>query len=118
MKKTVFGGTLAAANIEKFSDLVQLTGQVARPEIFAFKLGTKLSQLLTADQVLLDTNLNYAEIARLKADGRNEYFTFRPSEVLSGSWDFDLGPRDIIKLVKVGYAPGKRISTTSPTPFC
>ena len=104
VKKTAFGGTLVTADVEKFSDLVQLTGQVARPEVFAFKPGMKLSQLLTKDQILLDTNLNYAEILRLKTDGKNEYLTFRPSEVLSGAWDFDLGQRDSIRLVKVGYS--------------
>ena len=104
VKKTVFGGALAAANVEKFADLVQLTGQIARPEIFALGSGLKLSKLLTKDQILLDTNQNYAEILRLKADGKNEYFTFRPSEVLDGTWDFDLGARDIVRFVKVGYA--------------
>ena len=107
VKKTTFGGTLAAANIEKFADLVQLTGQAARPELFALLPGMKLSKILTKDQVLLDTNLNYAEITRLKTDGKNEYVTFKPSEVLNGSWDFDLGARDVVKLLKVGYAPEK-----------
>ena len=107
VRKTTFGGALAAANIEKFADIVQLTGQVARPEVFALRPDMKLSSLLTKDQVLLDTNLNYAEISRLKTDGKNEYVTFRPSEVLDGSWDFDLGARDHIRLMKVGYAPAK-----------
>ncbi len=107
VKKTAFGGALAPANIEKFADLVQLTGQAARPELFALLPGMKLSKILTKDRVLLDTNLNYAEITRLKADGKNEYLTFRPSEVLDGSWDFDLGSRDVVKLLKVGYAPAK-----------
>ena len=107
VKKTIFSGTLAPANLEKFADVVQIIGQVARPEVFALRSGMKLSQVLTKDQILLDTNLNYAEILRLKADGKNEYRTFRPSEVLAGTWDIDLGPRDAIRLVKVGYAPGK-----------
>ncbi|MHB0896087.1 MAG: SLBB domain-containing protein [Spirochaetales bacterium] len=107
VKKTAFGGTLEAANVEKFADIVQLVGQVARPEVFAFRPGMKLSALLTKDQVLLDTNLNYAEITRLKADGKNDYITFSPASLLSKAWDFDLGHRDMIKLFKVGYAPAK-----------
>jgi hypothetical protein len=67
----------------------------------------KLSQVLTKDQILLDTNLNYAEILRLKADSKNEYRTFRPAEVLAGTWDLELGTRDLIRLVKVGYSPAK-----------
>ena len=105
--KTTFGGTLATANVEKFSDLVQLAGQAARPEVYAFRSGMKLSQVLTKDQILLDTNLNYAEIVRLKNDGKNQYLTFRPSKVLDGTWDLSLGPRDMIMLLKVGYAPEK-----------
>ncbi len=104
-KKTAFGGLIAQPNLDKFSALVQLIGAAARPELFALRPDMKLSNVLTRDQILLDTNLNYAEITRLKTDGKNEYITFRPSEVLDGSWDFDLGPRDVIKLVKVGYAP-------------
>jgi polysaccharide export outer membrane protein len=65
----------------------------------------KLSSLLTKDQLLLDSNLNYGEITRFKADGKNEYLTFRPSEVLDGSWDLELGARDLVRLLKVGYAP-------------
>ncbi|MGB4573059.1 MAG: SLBB domain-containing protein, partial [Rectinemataceae bacterium] len=107
VKKTTFGGTLASTNFEKFADVVLLTGQVARPELFALRSGMKLSSVLTKDQVLLDTNLNYAEILRRKADGKNEYRTFRPTEVLAGTWDFDLGPRDEVRLVKVGYTPEK-----------
>ena len=107
VKKTAFGGTLEAANVEKFADIVQLVGQVARPEVFAYRPGMKLSALLTKDQVLLDTNLNYAEITRLKADGKNDYITFSPASLLSKAWDFDLGQRDLIKLFKVGYAPAK-----------
>ena len=104
-KKIAFGGLTGQPNLDKFSSLVQLIGAAARPELFALRPDMRLSNVLTKDQILLDTNLNYAEILRLKADGKNEYFTFRPSEVLSGAWDFDLGPRDVIKLVKVGYAP-------------
>ena len=105
--KTAFGGAGEQPNLEKFSDLVQLTGNVARPEVYALRPGMKLSSVLTADQMLLDTNLNYGEITRLRSDGKNEYLTFRPGEVLSGGYDVELGPRDVIRLVKVGYAPEK-----------
>jgi len=103
VKKTGFGGTGEQPNVEKFSALVQLTGNVARPEVYALRPGMKLSSIVTKDQVLLDTSLNYGEITRLKADGKNEYVTFRPGEVLSGAYDLELGPRDMIRLVKVGY---------------
>jgi len=58
---------------------------------------------VTAEQVLLDTNMNYGEMVRLRVDGKNEYETFRPKEVLEGKYDIALGARDVIRLVKVGY---------------
>ena len=103
LKKTSFGGIGEEPNFEKFKGVVQLTGEVARPEVYALRPGMKLSEVLTKEQVLLDTNLNYGELTRLREDGKHEYVTFRPGEVLSGSYDIELGPRDVIRLVKVGY---------------
>jgi len=107
VKKASFGGGGEQPNLEKFSDVVQLTGQVARPEVYALREGMTLSQVLTKDQLLLDTNQNYGEITRLRSDGKNEYVTFRPGEVVAGKFDLSLGPRDVIRLVKVGYSPAK-----------
>jgi len=107
IKKTVFGGKGEGADLEKFSEVVQLTGAVARPEVYALREGMKLSEVLTKEQVLLETNLNYGEIVRLRKDGKNEYLTFRPGEVISGKYDLALGPRDVIRLVKVGYKPAQ-----------
>src|SRR5690606_3677636 len=101
------GADAAAHNFDRFPTAVSLAGQVARPEVFALREGMKLSSLLTKDQLLFDTNLNYAEITRLRADGKNEYLTFRPSEVLDGSWDLDLDAADKVRLVKVGYNPAE-----------
>jgi polysaccharide export outer membrane protein len=96
--KTGFKGAEAVADLDKFADLVQLTGRIARPEIIAYRKGLKLSQVLTSDQILLDTNLNYAEILRVRADGKNEYLTFRPADVAAKTFDLDLGPRDVIRI--------------------
>ena len=90
-------------DFDRFPDVVQLTGEVSRPEVYALRPGMKLSSVVTKDQVLLDTNLNYGEVTRLRVDGKHEYLTFRPGELLSRSYDLDLGPRDVIRLVKVGY---------------
>ena len=79
VRKTVFGGTLAAANVDKFTNLVQVSGQVARPEVYAFCSGMKLSQVLTQDQVLMDTNQHYGEITRMRLDGKTEYAEFSQS---------------------------------------
>lgn len=97
------GAQAAGHDFDKFPDAVSVTGEVARPDIYALTGGLKLSEVVTKEQVLLDTNLNYGEITRLRGDGKNEYVTFRPGEVLSGKYDLALGPRDVINLVKVGY---------------
>ncbi|HWR11835.1 MAG TPA: SLBB domain-containing protein, partial [Rectinemataceae bacterium] len=107
VKKTAFGGALAASDLEKFADVVQLTGQVARPELYALRPGMKLSQIVTLDQILLSTNLYYAEVVRFKTNGRDEYVIFKPSDVLSGAWDLELGPRDLVRIYKVNYSPEK-----------
>ncbi len=86
-------------------NVVQLTGQVARPEIYAFRKGMKLSEVLKAEQLLLDTNLQYAEVTRLKSDGKHEYLTFVPLDLASGMYDLELSARDTIKMVEVGYSP-------------
>jgi len=105
LKKTSFGGVGEVPNFEKFADVVLLQGEVARPEVYALRAGLKLSGIVTREQVLLSTNLNYGEVTRLREDGKNEYVTFRPKEVLEGTWDLSLGPRDVVRLVKIGYAP-------------
>ena len=103
--KTGFKGAKALADSDRFAGSVQLTGQVARPEIFAHRSGMTLGNILGQDQILLDTNLGYAEILRQRQDGKNEYLTFRPSEVLDGTKILTLVPRDIVRLYKVGYNP-------------
>ena len=103
LSKTRFGAVGEEPNFEKFSDIVQLTGEVSRPEVYALRPGMKLSEVVTKDQVLLETNLNYGEVTRLRVDGKHEYLTFRPGEVFSGSYDLELGPRDVVRLLKLGY---------------
>lgn len=92
-------------DFNRFADTIVLEGEAKPPALYALGSGLKLSALLSRDRLLLNTSLNYAEITRYKDDGKNEYFTFRPADVLAGAWDFDLAARDSIRLVKVGYAP-------------
>ncbi len=94
-------------NFDRFENTLVMTGPVKYPGFYLYKDGMTLSQVLTKDQLLLDTNQNYGEITRLRSDGKNEYVTFRPGEVVAGKFDLSLGPRDVIRLVKVGYSPAK-----------
>ncbi|HEY9054652.1 MAG TPA: SLBB domain-containing protein, partial [Rectinemataceae bacterium] len=101
------GEAAAGHDFNRYPAVVQLSGKAARPELYALKSGMKLSDILVKDQILLDTNLNYAEMTRLKPDGKDETFAFRPADVLSGAWDLALGPKDKIDLKAVGYSPAK-----------
>jgi hypothetical protein len=86
--------------------VVQLAGQVARPEIFAHREGMKLSSVVKSDQILLDTNLNYAELTRIRLDGK----TNTSPSGLPKYWTvlgYGVGRRDLVRLHKVAYAPAK-----------
>ena len=67
----------------------------------------KLSSVVTADQILQETSLDYAELTRRRVDGSWEYSTFSPREVLAGKVDMPLRAQDSIRFVKVGYMPEK-----------
>ena len=94
-------------DLDRFENTVVVSGPVKYPGFYLYKSGMKLSSVLTADQLLLDTNEQYGEIVRLRKDGKHEYVTFRPGEVVAGKWDLELGSRDVIRLVKVGYRPAQ-----------
>jgi len=90
-----------------FLEVVNTKGQIRYNGPWARTPSLKLSSVVTADQILQDTDLDYAELTRRNADGTSQYLTFSPSEVLSGSFDMQLRAQDSINLVKVGYLPAK-----------
>jgi protein involved in polysaccharide export with SLBB domain len=63
--------------------------------------------VVTRDQILNDTSLDYAELTRRTADGGYEYSTFSPRKVLSGEVDFPLKAQDAIRFHPVSYMPEK-----------
>jgi len=86
---------------------VTVSGQVRYVGPYARTPGLKLSDVVTADQILPDTSLDYAELSRRNPDGTRIYLTFSPREVLAGEWNQPLQGQDSILFVKEGYLPDK-----------
>ncbi|MEO2153468.1 MAG: SLBB domain-containing protein, partial [Aquificota bacterium] len=90
------------------ANAVFIEGYVAYKGPYQYKPGLKLSQLLTQDILLPETNLDYAEIQRydLKTLQLKKIINFKPSEVLKGVWDIKLQPLDkIIFYPKYAFEP-------------
>lgn len=87
--------------------MVNVSGVTRYQGPYARTASLKLSSVVTRDQILQDTSLDYAELTRRRADGGWEYSTFSPREVLSGSFDLPLRAQDSIRFVNVGYLPPK-----------
>jgi len=76
-----------------------VSGQVRYVGPYARTPGLKLSDVVTADQILETTNLEYAELTRLNADGSYRYLTFAPKDVLEKKYDLELQARDAIRFI-------------------
>jgi len=102
-------GVVKGIDLNRFKDAVILKGHIKYPGVYAIKKGTKLSELLTEDILLLDTNLYYGEIIR-KERPETEYkiINFVPQDILSGRKDIRLKGRDtIVFYPKWVYGPIK-----------
>jgi polysaccharide export outer membrane protein len=90
-----------------FLEVVNVSGTIRYQGPYARTPTLKLSSVVTADQILQDTNLDYAELTRRKADGSWEYLAFSPRDVLNKSYDLLLRALDSIHFVPVKYLPDK-----------
>jgi len=88
------------AEKDLFKNVVTVDGAVRYTGPYALTPGLKLSSIVTKDQMLDNTNLEYAELTRLNTDGSEEYRTFSPKEVLAGRYDLSLQAKDAIRFVK------------------
>ena len=89
---------------------IEVKGYVKYPGIYEYKKGLKLSDILTKDMLLPDTDLNYAEIDRrdLNTLKIKKIIRFSPLEVLEHKKDIALQPLDVIKFFpKYVYPPIK-----------
>ena len=85
-------------------------GPISQPGSYAWKKGLKLSDILTPNLLLPETNIYYAEIERY--DPRTlklkKIIVFKPLEVIEGKYDIDLKPLDkIIFYPKYVFKPIK-----------
>ncbi len=92
-------GDIKSIDFNKFKDVVIISGNVKYPGAYAFEDGLKLSEVLTYDQLLIDTDLKYGEILRKTyPDLDYEIISFIPEQILNGDKDIDLKPMDEIRL--------------------
>ncbi len=111
---TPAGPTLADAGADgesavQFLEVVTVAGPVRYQGVYARTPGLKLSDIVTADQILQTTNTGYAELTRYRGDGKYEYVAFSPKEVLEGRYDLPLAALDSIRYQLVGYTPTKPV---------
>ncbi len=92
---------------DRFPATIVLSGPARYAGLYAWKPGTKLSSIVTKDQFLVGTSLEYAEIERRSVGGKAEYRTFSPRDVISGKYDTELNGRDVIRFVASEYLPVK-----------
>lgn len=88
-------GDITTVDLNKFKDSLIVAGKIKYPGVYAYKKGMKLSDILSYDQLLVDTNLYYGEILR-RTFPELEYkiITFSPQDILSGKSDVELKPMD------------------------
>jgi len=95
------------ADLGFFLEVVYTQGAVRYVGPYARTPTLKLSSVVTEDQIMQDTNLDYAELTRRNADGSWTYATFSPREVLSGNWDIPLQAQDSVRFFTANYLPEK-----------
>jgi protein involved in polysaccharide export with SLBB domain len=101
------GATSIETDTGLYLEVVYTSGSIRYEGPYARTPSLMLSSVVTSDQILQDTNLDYAELTRRKADGSWEYLTFSPREVLGKTYDIPLRAMDSIHFVPVKYLPEK-----------
>ncbi|MBU2881819.1 SLBB domain-containing protein [Psychrosphaera sp. B3R10] len=81
---------------QQFSDVVNVAGAVARPGMYTWQQGMKLSQLINShDDILPTTDLTYALVVTHGAFNQYQVQQFSPSGVFSGD-DVKLSANDLV----------------------
>ncbi|MDC2891332.1 SLBB domain-containing protein [Psychrosphaera algicola] len=81
---------------QQFSDVVNVAGAVARPGMYTWQQGMKLSQLINShDDILPTTDLTYALVVTHGAFNQYQVQQFSPSGVFSGD-DVKLNANDLV----------------------
>ncbi len=91
-------------------NFIEIKGAVKYPGRYAYRDGMKLSDLLTYENIKMNTNLDYAEIERRDpfTFEIKEIITFSPRDVLNGKKDIELQRLDTIRIYsRYTYKPIK-----------
>jgi len=92
-------GDIKSVDFNKVKDVVILEGEIKYPGVYAYRKGLKLSQLLTNDSFVENTNLYYAEIDRRDPETLDivNIIRFAPIDVVKGKVDYELQKLDLIR---------------------
>jgi len=92
-------GDIKSVDFNKVKDVVILEGEIKYPGAYAYRKGLKLSQILTGDSFIENTNLYYAEIDRRDPETLDvvKIIRFAPIDVVKGKVDYELQKLDLIR---------------------
>jgi protein involved in polysaccharide export with SLBB domain len=102
-------------SFSEFRDTIVIKGAVRFPNLYWYKTGTSLRNLLTADQLTSSTSLYYGRIERIEAGGVQKTIPFIPTQILSGEYDIPLEPMDVVSLMTLAETTRTMKSPTTGT---
>ncbi len=92
-------GDIKSVDFNKFRDSIVLKGAIKYPGVYAYKPNMKLSDVFDDKQLLIDTNLYYAEIIRKEYKNgiyEEKVINFLPKDIIEHEKDMILKPMDIV----------------------
>ena len=101
-------GEIKNLDFNKVKDAFVVEGEIKYPGVYAYHKGIKLSDILTPEILLMNTNLYYAEIDRRDPHTLDiiEIRKFVPMDVLEGKTDLEIKRLDVIRFYpKYVYSP-------------
>ncbi len=93
-----FGDDSADVDLDSYPETMTMEGTIRYPGMYAWSQGMRLKEILSSQEFLIDTNLQYAEIRRHEmGSGSETMLTFCPEDVADGKADVELKPLDRIR---------------------
>jgi polysaccharide export outer membrane protein len=89
------GDTGENHDFSKYPDTVLLAGSIRYPGRYAWYKGMKLSDIVHESDLLIDTEMSYAEVRRYSVTD-DSIINFAPGQVIATKADVELQPRDTV----------------------
>jgi protein involved in polysaccharide export with SLBB domain len=106
-----FGDDSADADLDSYPETMTMEGPIRYPGMYAWSQGMRLKEILSSQEFLIDTNLQYAEIRRHEmGSGSETILTFCPEDVVDGKADVELKPLDRIRFFPKAIDPPIEVS--------